>query len=96
MNSLQGAPSPAGSNIGGTGAGDPLWTRYYNAALQNVGAGSCRYFALVQKMLIQKQYYVPLVSPSYDVFYRKSKIVGAPPTWPPDAFGFPWFHVKAK
>jgi peptide/nickel transport system substrate-binding protein len=96
MNSLQGAPSPAGSNIGGTGAGDALWTKYYNAALQNVGAGSCRYFALVQKMLIQKHYYVPLVSPSYDVFYRKSAIVGAPPTWPPDAFGFPWFHVKAR
>jgi peptide/nickel transport system substrate-binding protein len=96
MNSLQGTPSPAGSNIGGVGFGDPLWTRYYNAALQNVGPGSCRYFALVQKMAIQKHYYVPLVSPPYDVFYRKSAVKGTFPTWPPDAFGFPWFRVKTK
>jgi len=96
MNSVQGTPSPAGSNVSGTGMGDPLWTRYYNAALQNVGAGSCRYFALIQKMVIQKHYYVPLASPYFDVFYRKSKIQGSLPTWPTDTFGFPWFDVKMK
>jgi peptide/nickel transport system substrate-binding protein len=94
MNSIQGlTATPSGTNVPGTGIGDPLWTKYYNAALQNVGVGSCRYFALVQKSVIQNHYYVPLVSPSYDVFYRKSLIKSKFPTWPPDAFGFPWFKV---
>ena len=88
-----GPPSPAGANIGDTGAGDPLWTKYYNAGLQNVGAGRCRYFALVQEDNIKNHYFVPLVSPNYDIFYRKS-LISKFPSWPPEVFGFPWHYVS--
>jgi peptide/nickel transport system substrate-binding protein len=95
MNALAGPASPAGANIGSTGQGDPLWTKYYTAGLQNVGAGSCRYFALVQESNIKNHYYVPLVSPNYDLFYRKSLITKFP-TWPPEVFGFPWHYVAVQ
>jgi peptide/nickel transport system substrate-binding protein len=92
MNGLFGVASPAAANIGSTGQGDPLWTKYYLAGLQNVGAGSCRYFALVQESNIKNHYFTPLVSPNYDIFYRKS-LVTKFPTWPPEVFGFPWHYV---
>ena len=95
MNAQAGAASPGGANIGSTGQGDPLWTKYYLAGLQNVGAGSCRYFALVQESNIKNHYALPLASPNYDIFYRKSTIAGLP-TWPPEVFGFPWFDVSMK
>jgi hypothetical protein len=96
MNSFQGSsPSPAGSNISGTGVDNPLWAKYYNAGLQNVGAGSCRYFSLVQKMAMDRNYFVPLVGPNFDVFFRKAAVSGMP-NWSPDVFGFPWWTVNAK
>jgi peptide/nickel transport system substrate-binding protein len=92
VNTMVGPAPPNGSNIGGAGQGDPSWTRYYNAALQNVGAGSCRYFALFQQLALKNHYSLPLASPNYDIFSRKSSVASLP-NWPPDVFGFPWFYV---
>ena len=51
-----------------------LWNKYYNAALQNVGAGSCKYFELLEEQNLKGHYFVPLASPYFDVFARKAVV----------------------
>jgi peptide/nickel transport system substrate-binding protein len=90
-----GSPPPNGNNVSNAGFGDPLWNKYYNAALQNVGAGSCKYFELLEEQNLKGHYVVPLAAPYFDVFARKA-VVADVPKWSPLTAGMPWYWVAMK
>jgi peptide/nickel transport system substrate-binding protein len=90
-----GPPTPTGINLSDTGDGDPLWNRYYNAGLQNLGKGSCKYFDLVQKINLKNHYVVPLTAPNFHEFARRD-VIASVPAWSNQAAGMPWYWVQMK
>jgi hypothetical protein len=90
-----GPAPPVGNNVTHTGEGDPLWTKYYNAALQNIGPGSCRYFELVEQINQKNHYAVPLAAPYFDVFSRKSALASVP-NWTPTGASMQWYWVAMR
>jgi hypothetical protein len=46
-------------------------------------------------MALRNHYVVPLASPNYDIFYRKS-VINSMPKWPPDVYAFPWHYLNVK
>jgi hypothetical protein len=90
VTSLIGAAPPAGTNSAATGVGDALYQRWAIAANQNLA--NCKYWYLVQRMMLQKHYSLPLVSWDFDIFGRKS--IDFPPVSPDIAY--PVWGVKAK
>jgi peptide/nickel transport system substrate-binding protein len=85
-----GAPTPAGTNAAFTGGGDPLYTRLTNAANQNLA--NCKYWEIVQDLVVQKHYLLPLADWNFDIFARKNIDF---PSVSPD-LAFPIYYVKAK
>lgn len=96
INANVGRAPPDGANIGATGLGDPSWDRTYDEAMATLGEESCARFGELQRSGNANHYYVPLVSPNYDVFYREDTFEGELPVWPPDVFGFPWYYVSVN
>lgn len=96
INSNVGRAPPDGANIGATGLGDPEWDSTYDEAMATLGEESCALFGEIQASGNENHYYVPLVSPNYDVFYRTDRFEGEPPVWPPDVFGYPWYYLDVR
>lgn len=61
-------PSPQGHNIPAWGANDPVFNRYVNAAYQST---NCKYFQLIQQMVLDKSMGLPMTAWNYDIFIRK-------------------------
>jgi peptide/nickel transport system substrate-binding protein len=70
LRSVTGLPSPQFFNVADTGGGDPVLQKTVNAGLQSIGPHACKYFSIVQKMMLQKHYLLPLVAWHFDIFGR--------------------------
>jgi peptide/nickel transport system substrate-binding protein len=80
-------PSPAGHNIPAWGANDPVFNRYVNAAYQST---NCKYFQLIQQMVLDKSMALPMTAWSYDIFIRKG--IDAPPLTA--NYTYPTYYMK--
>jgi peptide/nickel transport system substrate-binding protein len=93
LRSLSGlVASPVGFNVAYTGGGDPVLNRNVNAGFQSLGQHACDYFSVVQKMMLQKHYVLPLNAWHFDIFARKG--LDFPP-YPTETI-YPVYYLKAK
>jgi peptide/nickel transport system substrate-binding protein len=88
-----GQPPPAGSNYPAAGYKDAELQRLIQAGYQNPGKGGCKYFTLVQEMLLKKHYLLPLVAPYFDIYVKKG--ISFPPV-SIDGGALPVYYINPK